>query len=53
MLLTDAFKPESMMQGDEIMNYGRKEGVLISDFDNFMLNGNPIVNFESDNFDNN
>lgn len=47
MPLRESFNP----QQDELTNkewmqqYGQNEGVYISDFDNFMPRGNPVVNF--------
>ena len=31
-----------------LKQYGPNEGLFISDFDNFMPKGNPIVNFASE-----
>ena len=42
MQMIEAFKEE----GQKIRTFGKREGLMISDFDNFMPHGNPIVNFE-------
>lgn len=42
MQMIEAFKEESQ----KIRIFGKREGLMISDFDDFMPRGNPIVNFE-------
>lgn len=42
MQMIEAFKEESQ----KIRIFGKREGLMISDFDEFMPQGNPIVNFE-------
>ena len=43
MPLHDAFREE--LGTKSIKNFGKTEGLMISDFDNFMPRNNPIVNF--------
>lgn len=43
MLVNETFKPEALDEKQSIKTFGKREGILISDFDGFMLGGNPIV----------
>lgn len=43
MLVNETFKPTTFDDKQSIKTYGKREGILISDFDGFMLGGNPIV----------
>ena len=44
--MADVFKPESELSGKEIISFGRRKGIYISDFDSYMPRGNPIVSFK-------
>ena len=43
MLVNETFKPQAFDERQSIKTFGKREGVLISDFDRFMYGGNPIV----------
>jgi hypothetical protein len=43
MLVNETFKPQAFDEGQKIKTFGKREGILISDFDGFMYDGNPIV----------
>ena len=42
MLINETFRPTSFSDQQAIKIFGKREGVKISDFDNFMRDGNPI-----------
>jgi len=42
MLISETFKPATFSEKQAIKIFGKREGVFISDFDSFMLEGNPI-----------
>ena len=42
MLINEAFRPTSFSDSQAIKVFGKREGVMISDFDSFMPDGNPI-----------
>ncbi len=48
MLVNETFKPEAFDEKQKIKTYGKREGILISDFDGFMYDGNPIVKLKPD-----
>ena len=43
MLVNETFKPAAFDDKQSIKTFGKREGILISDFDGFMFEGNPIV----------
>ena len=43
MLVNETFKPETFDERQKIKTFGKREGILISDFDGFMHDGNPII----------
>jgi len=47
MLVKETFKPVTISDRQSIKVFGKREGLLISDFDSFMPLGNPIVQFAS------
>ena len=43
MLVNETFKPQTFDERQKIKTFGKRERILISDFDGFMYDGNPIV----------
>lgn len=52
MLVNETFIPETFEQKQAIKTFGKREGILISDFDGFMPGGNPIVSLRAANSSN-
>lgn len=50
MKVQEAFNPDQKTAASDIKTFGRREGILISDVDDFMPRGNPFVNFPNEDY---